>query len=212
MITMGPTWCLVGLVCSLAIVSSVDVGGHLALGLTTIAWTIVCLLWAHMSRSLPAREVIRRYDWRTTLFLVSIFVLVEGLVQNGVIDALAAWAAQSIGGNPLLAYVSIVALSVGFSAFVNNVPYVAAMLPMVEQVTATMQLSDPIPFYFGLLIGASVGGNITPIGASANIVTIGTLARRGHTVTFDGFARIGLPYTLASVAAASAFVWLVFGV
>ena len=209
-LTMVPTWSLAGMVLSLAVVSGLRVGGHLALGLACVVWAVICMVWTYSARTLPVVRVLRRYDWKTTLFLVAVFVLVASLVETGVVDALAAWGGRTIGGSPGLAFVAVVALSVGFSAFVDNVPYVAAMLPVVGQIAAAMGLNDPTVFYFGLLIGASVGGNITPIGASANIVAVGTLHQRGYDVSFRTFVSMGLPYTLITVATASAFIWLVF--
>jgi Na+/H+ antiporter NhaD/arsenite permease-like protein len=96
-----------------------------------------------------------------------------------------------------------------FSAFVDNVPFLAAMLPVAISMAVKLQIS-PALFLFGLLIGASLGGNITPIGASANIVACGLLKKEGHNVRFGDFMKIGIPFTLAAVGAAYLFVWLVW--
>jgi len=101
-------------------------------------------------------------------------------------------------------------LSVLLSAFVDNVPFLAAMLPVAISMSNTLNL-NPSLFLFGLLIGASLGGNITPIGASANIVACGLLKKEGYKVTFKDFMKIGLPFTLVAVSAGYLFVWFVWG-
>ena len=104
----------------------------------------------------------------------------------------------------------IVWISVFLSAFIDNVPFLVAMLPVVQIVTGKLGIV-PHAMYFGLLLGASIGGNITPIGASANIVAMGILKKQGYKVKFMEFVRIGFPFTIASVTVSSLFIWLVFG-
>ena len=100
--------------------------------------------------------------------------------------------------------------SVLFSAFIDNIPYVATMLPVVQGIAAAMGV-DPTVLYFGLLSGATLGGNMTPIGASANITGIGILRRNGYEVKNSDFFRIGIPFTLAAVIPAYIYIWVVFG-
>ena len=128
----------------------------------------------------------------------------------GLIDDLADFLKGIIGNNPFLAFTLIVWLSVAFSAFIDNVPYILAMLP-VASVLAGVEGVSPYLLYFGLLIGASVGGNITPIGASANVVACGLLKKHKHPVSFSQFVKIGLPFTIVSVLASYIFLWLVWG-
>ena len=123
------------------------------------------------------------------------------------------------GGNVFLMYTVIVWASVLISAFIDNIPYVATMIPVIGGLAAQMAPAlgvDPllvgIPLYFGLLSGATLGGNITPIGASANITAIGILRKEGHTVTNGDFFKIGIPFTLSAIIPAYIYVWLVFGV
>ena len=96
------------------------------------------------------------------------------------------------------------------SAFIDNIPYVATMLPVVQGIAALMG-AEPYVFYFGLLTGATLGGNLTPIGASANITAIGILRKNGETVTTGDFLRIGVPFTLSAVLAGYIYIWLVWG-
>jgi len=100
-------------------------------------------------------------------------------------------------------------MSVFISAFVDNIPYTIAMIPVAKLVAAN--LGVPVyPYLFGLLIGTCLGGNITPIAASANVVTMGMLRKQGHNVSFGEFAKIGIPFTLAAVTVAYIFIWVVW--
>ena len=115
------------------------------------------------------------------------------------------------GGNVFVIYTAIVWASVLFSAFIDNIPYVATMLPVVTSLAAGLGV-DPTVLYFGLLSGATLGGNCTPIGASANITGIGILRRAGHEVKTSDFCRIGIPFTLSAVIPAYIYLWLMYGV
>ncbi|MFQ5867150.1 MAG: SLC13 family permease [bacterium] len=152
---------------------------------------------------------IRILDWETFFFLAGIFLIVGSLTKVGIIDDLASFLIGFAGDNRLMAYLAIVWGSVFFSAFVDNVPYVLAMLPVVRSLALGIGM-NPYLLYFGLLIGASVGGNITPVGASANVVACGMLKRNNYTVDFVQFIRIGLPFTFFAVLTGSIFTWLVW--
>lgn len=107
-------------------------------------------------------------------------------------------------------YSIIVWASVLISAFIDNIPYVATMLPVIASLSSLMNV-NPTILYFGLLCGATLGGNLTPIGASANITGIGILRKEGYEVKNSEFMKMSVPYTLAAVSSAYVFVWLVFG-
>ena len=155
-------------------------------------------------------NTMRNLDWDTTFFLMAIFVIVESLTHTGWIDAIAHGMSGMIGDNVLFGFLMIVGFAILFSAFVDNVPFLAAMLPVAQQIAGDLGI-DPSVYLFGLLIGASLGGNVTPIGASANIVACGLLGQEGHTVTFRQFAKISVPFTIAAVVPAAIFIWLVWG-
>ena len=162
---------------------------------------------------------LKAIDFETLGLLVGLFLMIGGISHMGVIDALAGLLAKLGGGNVFLMYTVIVWASVLISAFIDNIPYVATMIPVIGGLAAQMAPAlgvDPllvgIPLYFGLLSGATLGGNITPIGASANITAIGILRKEGHTVTNGDFFKIGIPFTLSAIIPAYIYVWLVFGV
>ena len=100
--------------------------------------------------------------------------------------------------------------SVLISAFVDNIPYVATMLPVLTGVTTALGI-EPYLLYFGLLSDATLGGNITPVGASANIAAVGLLRKEGYEVSFPAFMRIGVPYTLVAVLMGYLYIWFVWG-
>ena len=156
-------------------------------------------------------EPLKSIDFETLGLLVGLFLMIGGISHEGVIDALAGLLAKLGGGNVFLMYTIIVWASVLISAFIDNIPYVATMIPVLAGLAAQMGV-DPTPLYFGLLSGATLGGNITPIGASANITGIGILRREGYEVKNSDFFKIGIPFTLAAIVPAYIYIWLVYGV
>ncbi|HAN95606.1 MAG TPA: arsenic transporter [Firmicutes bacterium] len=149
-------------------------------------------------------------DLFTLLLLMGLFVVVGGLTQAGVIERFAAFIARTGQGNVFLVYTLIVWMSVLISAFVDNIPYAATMLPVTGSVASIMAV-EPNLLYFGLLCGATLGGNLTPIGASANITGIGLLRREGYEVSAGQFMRLGVPFTLAAVTVGYILIWLLWG-
>ena len=127
----------------------------------------------------------------------------------GVIDAAAKLLAKLGNGNVFILYTVIVWASVFLSAFIDNIPYVATMLPVITGLAGTLGI-DPTLLYFGLLSGAALGGNCTPIGASANIAGIGILRRAGYEVKTKDFIRIGIPFTLGAVIPAYIYLWVIY--
>ena len=153
---------------------------------------------------------LKAIDFETLGLLVGLFLMIGGISHEGVIDALAALLAKLGAGNPFLMYTIIVWASVLISAFIDNIPYVATMIPVIAGIAAEMGI-DSTALYFGLLSGATLGGNCTPIGASANITGIGILRKEGHTVTNGDFFKIGIPFTLSAIIPAYILIWILFG-
>ncbi|MGI6159634.1 ArsB/NhaD family transporter [Candidatus Darwinibacter acetoxidans] len=148
-------------------------------------------------------------DFFTLLLLMGLFVVVGGLTQAGVIERFAAFIARTGQGNVFVIYTMIVWMSVIISGFVDNIPYVATMLPVVGGVASILGI-EPNLLYFGLLCGATLGGNLTPIGASANITGIGLLRKEGYEVSAGQFMRLGIPFTLAAVITGYLLVWFLW--
>ena len=153
---------------------------------------------------------LKAIDLETLGLLVGLFLMIGGISNMGVIDALARLLAKLGAGNPFRMYTIIVWASVLTSAFIDNIPYVATMIPVIAGIAAEMGI-DSTALYFGLLSGATLGGNCTPIGASANIAGIGILRKEGYTVANKDFFRIGIPFTLSAVVPAYILIWILFG-
>lgn len=204
-----PTFLLVGMVALLVLASFIPNKPSITNGLICLGMFAVGLI----------REVIKKGDIRvigqalgaidyfTLLLLAGIFVLVGGISEAGLIDDLAKLFVNLGQGNLFVVYSLIVWASVLFSAFIDNIPYVATMLPVVSGIAGAMGV-DPYLLYFGLLSGSTLGGNLTPVGASANITGIGILRKEGYEVSTGQFMKIGVPFTLAAVTVA--YVWLWF--
>lgn len=154
--------------------------------------------------------VLKSIDLETIGLLLGLFLMIGGISNMGVIDSLAKLLAGLGGGNLFLMYTVIVWASVLISAFIDNIPYVATMIPVIASLASQMGC-DPTVLYFGLLSGATLGGNCTPIGASANITGIGILRREGYEVKNADFFKIGIPFTLAAIIPAYLLLWFLFG-
>ncbi len=154
---------------------------------------------------------IKEIDYETVGLLFGLFMVIGGITEMGVVDAIANLFTKIGGGNLFLIYTIIVWASVIISAFIDNIPYVATMLPVAQGIAAAMGV-DPTVIYFGLLSGATLGGNLTPVGASANITGIGILRKEGYEVKNSDFMRIGIPFTLAAIIPAYIYIWIFYGV
>ena len=152
---------------------------------------------------------LKAVDFETIGLLFGLFLMIGGISNMGVIDAAAGLLAKLGGGNVFILYTIIVWASILLSAFIDNIPYVATMLPVVTGLASALGI-EPTLLYFGLLTGATLGGNCTPIGASANIAGIGILRKAGYEVKTSDFTRIGVPFTLAAVIPAYIYFWLLY--
>ena len=153
----------------------------------------------------PLKEI----DFQTIGLLLGLFIMIGGISEMGVIDEMANLLAKAGGGNLFVLYTVIVWGSVLISAFIDNIPYVATMIPVIAGLASALKV-DPTVLYFGLLSGATLGGNCTPIGASANITGIGILRKEGYTVKNSDFFKIGIPFTLAAIIPAYVLLWLLY--
>ena len=209
--TLVPTVLLVGTVVALIAASFIPDKPTITNGLICMLFFIIGDLHSVIrTRSMvDSKKALMEIDRQTLLLLASLFVVVAGITEAGLIDDISAFIVRLGGDSLFVLYTAIVWGSVIISAFVDNIPYVATMLPVVSSIAATMGIS-PMLLYFGLLSGATLGGNLTPIGASANITAIGILRRNGYEVTNRDFFKIGIPFTLGAVTVGYLYCWLLW--
>jgi len=152
-------------------------------------------------------EALAKVEWTTIFFFVGLFVLVSGLVETGVISALASWAIDLTGGDLTATAMLILWLSAIASAFVDNIPFVATMIPMIKEM-GSMGITNLEPLWWSLSLGACLGGNGTLIGASANVIVAGLAAKEGHHISFVKFMLIAFPLMILSIVIASVYLYL----
>jgi Na+/H+ antiporter NhaD/arsenite permease-like protein len=148
-------------------------------------------------------------DYDTILLLTGLFIVIGGITEVGLIQDISKLFVNVSNDNVFLAYTLIVWASVLFSAFIDNIPYVATMLPVTAEISHLLGI-EPNLLFFGLLIGATLGGNITPIGASANITGLGILRKEGYEVSAPTFMKISVPFTLAAVVSGYILNWIIW--
>jgi Na+/H+ antiporter NhaD/arsenite permease-like protein len=152
-------------------------------------------------------DVMREVEWGTLLFFMGLFVMVGGLVKVGVIEDLATFLIDVTDGDLLVATIVLVLLSAVLSGIVDNVPYVATMVPLVAALSTQLP-GDTTVLWWALAIGAGLGGNATSIGASANVVALGVAERSGFKIRFTQFLRYGLPTVAVTLAIALLYLLL----
>ncbi len=211
-ISYVPLWLLLIMIAGLAVISflSSELGyssGCLVLGLGMIG-----LVWYHLNQKKTYGEVwqlVKELDWETIVFLIGIFVVVGAISETGLLGDFALWLAHVTGGSKFLGFLLILLFSILISGFVDNVPYIIVMLPVAGNLAQAMSIQKEL-FMFALLIGSCLGGNLTPFGASANVVAMGILKKEGHPITFPGFLKISAPFTVLTTAAAAALLWAIW--
>jgi Na+/H+ antiporter NhaD/arsenite permease-like protein len=193
---------------SLVVIGATLVGFLFARPLGLEAGAIALLGAAVLSllARLDAETVLREVEWTTLLFFVGLFMLVEGIVEVGIVDAVADALITATGGDPTVTTLGLIWLSGFASAIIDNIPYTATMIPVVQSLGAS---GIPIePLWWSLALGACLGGNATIVGASANVVVANLAGRAGEPITFRTFLRYGLPVTVVSLAISTVYVFI----
>lgn len=206
-----PTIMLLLMVAALITASFIPDAPQMINGIICCSFAVATVLidFIQEKKAHNAITAVKNLDFETLGLLTGLFIVIGGLTNVGIIDDFASLIVKFGGNNIFLLYTIVVWGSVLFSAFVDNIPYVATMLPVLTAVTATLGI-EPNLLYFGLLSGATLGGNITPIGASANITAVGMLRKEGYQVSFSEFMRIGLPYTFVAVMTGYLYFWFIW--
>ena len=207
-----PSLLMIGVIVTLITASQFENKPQLTNGLICISYAVIGIIYRAIREksSDVVKRAIQAIDFNTLLLLIGLFIVIAGITEAGVIDAIADLFVKLGGSSVFVMYTMIVFVSVVISAFVDNIPYVATMLPVVQGIATSMGV-EPYVLYFGLLIGATLGGNLTPVGASANIAAIGILNKEGYKVSSKDFFRIGIPFTLIAVFSGYIVTWLIWG-
>lgn len=215
-----PTFLLVGTVVTLIAVSFIPYKDAAAPGqlykpditngIICIAYFLLGVIRELMRKNTAIiKNAFKEIDYYTIVLLAGLFVVIGGVKNAGVIDVLGSAIASMGSGSKFLVYTIIVWMSVLLSAFIDNIPYTATMLSIVPVIAAELGM-EPTLLYYGLLCGATLGGNLTPIGASANIAGIGILLKEGYEVKSTTFMKFGVPFTLAAVVTGYLLLWFIW--
>lgn len=181
-------------------------------GIFVFSLGVIGLLWYKICQKKNVGELwtlIKELDWETIFFLIGIFVVVGAISETGLLDDFASFLAKITGGSKLLGFVLILLFSILISGFVDNVPYIIVMLPVAGTLAVNIGIAKEL-YMFALLIGSCLGGNLTPFGASANVVAMGILKKEGYPISFRKFLKISAPFTLLTTLAAALLLWFVW--
>jgi Na+/H+ antiporter NhaD/arsenite permease-like protein len=176
---------------------------HIEPSIVALLGAGVLVLISRLERS----DYLAGVEWETLLFFAGLFIMVGALVKTGVIDDLARSAAQLTGGNALLTVMLILGVSAPVSGIIDNIPYVATMTPIVSELAATMP-GHTDALWWALVLGADFGGNLTAVGASANVVMLGIARRADTPISFWEFTRKGAVVTVVSIVLSAVYLWL----
>ena len=177
---------------------------HLVPAVTAIISSTALMVWIKPD----IKEMIDAVDWTTLVFFMSLFIVVGAIQEVGLIAMIADSIGKLVGDSLILTMLSVIWLGAILSVFVANIPFTAAMLPIVGFLTATVPGADTKVLYYCLSIGAALGGNGSLIGASANMVTAGIASSVGYPITYAYFFKKGFPAMLLTVFLAT--LWLLF--
>ncbi len=145
-----------------------------------------------------AKYMLKEFDWNTILFLVGIFIVIGTVDNVGLLKDFSVWLGHTGLSSPAVYLAIFVWVSVILSSFMDNVPFTILMIPVCANVAQMLGVS-PFPFYFGMLVGTGIGGNLTPIGATANVLACGMLEKRGYKIKLGKYLAIAMPFSIAAV-------------
>jgi Na+/H+ antiporter NhaD/arsenite permease-like protein len=181
---------------------------HQALGLEAATIALLGATVLMLVGRIDAHDALREVEWRTLFFFVGLFILVEAVVHVGIIGGIADWLAVQVAGNETLASMTLLWFSAGASAVVDNIPYTATAIPIVQRLVESGIPGEAL--WWSLALGACLGGNLTLVGAAANVVVANQAAQAGHRIGFFEFMRYGIVVTLASLLIATGYVWVMY--
>lgn len=216
-ISVVPLVLLLLMIFGLAAVSFIDTTFEFLSGLYVFSLGVIGILWYLIFQRKTLKEtksLILDLDWETIFFLIGIFIVIGAIKDTGLLRVFAQFLSGVTGGSVLKGFLIILGVSIVISGFVDNVPYIIAMLPvaasMAENMSTAASKVNPELFMFALLVGSCLGGNLTPFGASANIVSMGIVKKEGYPMKFSLWLKVGVPFTIITTAVASVFLWFIW--
>jgi len=180
---------------------------HLESATVALSGAILLLLMTYAQSEHELEGIFHKVEWLTIFFFVGLFVLVSGLIETGIISLLAKDMIQLTDGNPVATAMVILWLSALASAFVDNIPFVATMIPMIKEM-GTMGIGNIEALWWSLALGACLGGNGTLIGASANVIVAGLAAQEGYSISFMKYFKVAFPLMLLSIVISSVYIYV----
>ena len=211
-VSFVPAVLLVAMIAGLALLSFLHFDWQYGSGVYVMVLGIAGIVWYVLSQKKSGEEVrtlIKELDWETIFFLCGIFVVVGAISESGLLNDFEAFLAYVTGVNLFFGFVLILLVSILISGFVDNVPYIIVMLPVAADLALNLGIHKEL-YMFALLIGSCLGGNLTPFGASANVVAMGILKKEGYPISFKGWLKIGAPFTFVTTLSAALFLWFVW--
>jgi Na+/H+ antiporter NhaD/arsenite permease-like protein len=194
------------------VVLSLVITGFLLHDALRVEVSVIALSGAFVLMGITERHEVEKVfleiEWATLFFFIGLFILVGGLVKLGIIKLLAQYLLGLTGGNLRSTTTIVIWASGFFSSFVDNIPYVATMTPLIKDIGSTLGTEAIRPLWWALSLGACLGGNGTLVGASANVVSAGLAQKNGYRITFMDFTKYGALFTVISLAVSSVYVWL----
>ncbi|HEY5433653.1 MAG TPA: ArsB/NhaD family transporter [Candidatus Limnocylindrales bacterium] len=179
---------------------------HSALGLEVATIAMLGATVLMLVGGLKPHEAFEDVEWSTLFFFVGLFILVEAIVQVGIISGIADAVATAVAGRQGVATIGILWFSAIVSAVVDNIPYTATAIPIIDRLATGGLQAEPM--WWALSLGACLGGNMTIVGASANVVVVSMAAREGHAITFWQFLRYGTAVVIVSMLISTAYLYV----
>jgi Na+/H+ antiporter NhaD/arsenite permease-like protein len=204
-VSLGPLWLFLTSILALVMIPWQSFGVWNHQGLVGLALGLLSLTISGKR----AWSMMKEFDWNTVIFLIGVFIIVAAAEEVGLLADFAGWLGHSILGSSAVYLAVFIWVSVLLSSFVDNVPYTVLMIPVCTEVARILGV-NAFPLYFGMLIGTGVGGNITPVGATANVIACGMLEKRGYRVRLSEYMSISIPFSLSAVAVSHVLLQLVW--
>ncbi|MBR6584624.1 MAG: anion permease [Firmicutes bacterium] len=180
---------------------------HAYSGLTVATIGVIIAVLTLMAGGKKSFKLLKQLDYKTLLFFIGLFIVVSGLEQTGALEVIAEFIGSISGGNPMIMAAIIIWISGIASAFVDNIPFAATMIPVIKSLAA-MHGADLSVLAWSLAMGTDIGGSATPIGASANVVGISVLSQKGYKVSWGRYCLYMVPASIIVLLISNAFIWL----